>query len=93
MADSSTTLDFTVSDVFKQRVRTVEDVSPEYTTAELVQELIDQLNMPKNDPMGRSYSYRARLQREARHLHPNERIGDAIESGDWLVLQPNVDAA
>jgi hypothetical protein len=90
---SSTTLDLMVSDPSRQKVKAVEDVSPDYTAAELVQGLLDELGMPRNDAEGRSYSYNALLRREARHLGANERIGDAVQSGDWLVLQPNVDAA
>ncbi|MEJ2719738.1 MAG: hypothetical protein P8181_01175 [bacterium] len=93
MSQSSATLDFTVSDPSRQKVKTVEDVSPDYTAAELVQGLLEELRMPTHDAEGRSYSYHALLRREARHLGANERIGDALQSGDWLVLQPNVDAA
>jgi hypothetical protein len=89
---NTATLELTVSDVTRQKVREVEGVSTEATAAELVQALIDDLNMPRNDPAGRSLTYRALHRREARHLMPNERIGDSVKSGDWLVLQPNVDA-
>ena len=85
-------LELKVSDVSQQRVRTVEDVSQEATAAELVQSLIEDLNLPRNDRMGRSLSYRAMLRREGRHLGASERVGDAVESGDWVVLQPNIDA-
>jgi hypothetical protein len=37
-------------------------------------------------------SYQARLEREGRHLNAAERIGDALERGDKLTLQPNIDA-
>jgi hypothetical protein len=90
---SSTTLDLVVSDPSRQKIKTVEDVSPDYTTAELVQGLIDELSLPRNSPDGHAYGYQALLRREARHLGANERIGDAVESGDWLVLQPEVHAA
>ncbi len=92
MSYEAATLELTVSDVSRQKVRSVEDVSPESSAAELVQNLIDDLALPRNDAEGRSLSYRAMLRREARHLHGTERVGDAVENGDWLVLQPNVDA-
>jgi hypothetical protein len=66
---------------------------PAYTTvSELVQSLLQKLGLPRNDVSGRPLSYRARLEREARHLNPNERVGDAIKEDDELTLHPNVDA-
>lgn len=92
MSNGAAMLDFVASDVSQQKVRNVEGVSPDTTAAELVQNLIDDLNLSRNDAEGRSLTYRAMLRREARHLHGTERVGDAVENGDWLVLQPNVDA-
>lgn len=93
MASTKTaTLEIKVSDASKQRVRTVEDVSQEATAAELVQSLIDDLSLPRNDRMGRSLSYRAMLRREGRHLNAAERVGDVVQDGDWLVMTPNIDA-
>ncbi len=92
MSANSSTLELTVSDVTRQKVRSVENVSTRATAAELVSAFIDDLNMPRNDPAGRSLTYRALHRREARHLRPDEQLGDSVQSGDWLVLQPNVDA-
>ena len=92
MPRETATIDLTVSDVTRQKVRQVENVSTRATAAEIVQELISELNLPRNDPAGRSLSYRALHRREARHLRPNERIGDSLQSGDFLTLLPNVDA-
>ena len=92
MAYDAATLELTVSDVSRQKVRSVEDVSPDTTAAELVQNLIDDLNLSRNDTEGRSLTYRAMLRREGRHLHGSERIGDALETGDWVTLTPDVDA-
>ena len=90
---SNALLDLVISDPSRQKVKTVEDVSPDYTAAELVQGLLDELSLPRHSPDGHAYSYQALLRREARHLGANERIGDACESGDWVVLAPEVNAA
>ncbi|UCH83226.1 MAG: hypothetical protein JSW50_12285 [Candidatus Latescibacterota bacterium] len=90
---SNTLLDLVVSDTSRQRVKSIEEVSPDYTAAELVQGLLQELGLATHDHSGRSYSYHAFNRREARHLGANERIGDACETGDWLVLQPEVNAA
>lgn len=92
MSAETATLELTVSDVTRQKSRRVDNVSPDTTASELVQGLIDSLNLPRNDKVGRSLSYAALLRREARHLGATERVGDNLQSGDWLVLQPRVDA-
>jgi hypothetical protein len=92
MTANTTTLELTVSDVTRQKVRTLEDVSTRATAAELVEAFISDLNMPRNDPAGRSLTYRALHRREARHLHPTEQLGDSVQPGDWITIQPNVDA-
>lgn len=92
MSRGTTTIDLTVSDVTGQKVRTVENVPPSATAAEIVDELIAELNLPRLNPSGNSLSYRALHRREARHLRPHERIGDSVRPGDRLVLHPTVEA-
>ena len=81
-----------VSDVSQQKVAQVDGVPSEATVGEIVQRLLDELSLPQNDPDGRSLSYHAVLGREGRHVHPNERVGEALRPGDSLVLQANIDA-
>jgi hypothetical protein len=82
----------TVSDVSGQKVFRVPQAPPDATVGELVQSLLSQMNLPANDPNGQPLSYQARLEREGRHLNAAERVGDALETGDKLMLQPNIDA-
>ena len=92
MTTGAATVGLTVSDVSQQKKRTVEGVSSDATAAELVQGLIDELNLPRNDGSGRSLNYTALLRREARHLGANERVGDHLQTGDHIVLHPRIDA-
>ena len=92
MSHTDTSIALKVSDVSQQKLASVTDVQPGATVGELVQGLLDELSLPQNDPAGRSLTYRALLHRESRHLHASERVGDALETGDSLTLQPNVDA-
>lgn len=85
-------LDLVVSDVSGQKQASVENVRPDATVGELVQSLLTQMNLPPNDPTDRPLTYHALLEREERHLHATERLGDVLESGDRIVLQPNIDA-
>jgi hypothetical protein len=85
-------ISLTVSDVSGQKVFRVPKAPPQATVGELVQGLLSQMNLPANDPNGQPLAYQARLEREGRHLNAAERVGDALESGDNLMLQPNIDA-
>lgn len=88
----TTVIDLTVSDVSGQKMKKVNNVPFGSTVGELIQELSLQMKLPQNDVGGRPLKYQARLDREARHLQPHEVVGDALQSGDTVTLQPNVDA-
>lgn len=81
-----------VMDVSGQKKADVRDVPQDATVGELLQGLLSQMNLPQNDAGGRPLTYHARLEREGRHLLASERVGDALQTGDELVLQPNIDA-
>ena len=84
--------EFEVSDVTGQKVLNVTNVSSDATVGELIDGLIDRMRLPANDAGGRPLAYHARLDREGRHVHGAERVADAIQPGDRIVLQPNIDA-
>jgi len=81
-----------VSDVSGQKGMTVSDVPTEASVGELVEQLLAEMQLTREDVSGRPLTYHARLEREGRHLHGSERVGDALQTGDRLVLQPNIDA-
>jgi hypothetical protein len=81
-----------VRDVSQQKMLEVDDVPEESTVGELVQGLLDEMRLPRTDVDGRSLTYHALLEREARHVHASERVGEALQPGDALTLQPNIDA-
>lgn len=85
-------ISLTVSDATGQKVYRVPKAPPEATVGELVQSLLSQMHLPANDPDGNPLAYQARLEREGRHLNAAERVGDALETGDKLMLHPNIDA-
>ncbi len=86
-------LSLQVSDVSGQKVANVSEISSEGTVGELIDGLLSQMSLPVNDVAGRPLNYHARLERDGgRHLNASERIGDVLETGDKLVLQPNIDA-
>ncbi len=81
-----------VSDVSGQKRMTVDEVTEGSTVGQLVERFLEEMDLMREDGDGRPLSYHARLEREGRHLHAAERAGDALQSGDHLVLQPNIDA-
>ena len=81
-----------VSDVSGQKRMTVDEFGAGATVGQLVEQLLAELDLRREDSEGRPLTYHARLEREGRHLHASERVGDALRTGDRLVLQPNIDA-
>lgn len=92
MSSIAETITLTVSDVSEQKVKNVKEVPTEASVGELVLGLLGSLRLPVSDVSGRPVTYHARLEREGRHLHATELVGDALESGDRVVLQPDVNA-
>lgn len=91
-AAAATVGPITVEDVSGQNRRRISDVPSDAQVSEIVQRLLSDMQLPGSDAEGRPLTYTARLEREARHLGANERIGDALEPGDNLRLLPNIDA-
>jgi hypothetical protein len=91
-AAAAMTLALTVSDVSGQKKVKASAVPKRATVSELVHGLLARMRLPRNDVGGRPLTYRARLEREGRHLHPHEQIGEVLRDEDELVLQPNIDA-
>ena len=81
-----------VSDVSRQKMARIRSVPPTATVGELVHGVLGELRLPQTDSQGHTLSYHALLEREARHVHAGERVGDALQPGDHLTLQPNIDA-
>ena len=86
------TIELSASDVSGQKTATVSEVPPDSTVGELIQGLLAQMRLPRNDVEGRPLVYQARLEREGRHLNNAEMVGDALVQEDHVVLQPNIDA-
>jgi hypothetical protein len=83
---------FEVSDVTGQKVMAVSGLPTDATIAEVVGNMLSVMGLPASDTGGRPLTYHARSDREGRHLLGTERVADAVQPGDRLVLQPNVDA-
>jgi hypothetical protein len=80
------------SDVTGQNTYEVPDVTPEGRVGDLVRSLLGRMGLVERDPYGKPIEYRARLEREGRHLHGSERVGDALRADDEIVLTPRIQA-
>jgi hypothetical protein len=89
---SEKTVNLRASDVSGQKEFTVSKVPRDSTVGELVNSLLAKMDLVLQDAAGRSLNYRARLDREGRHLNGSELVGDALESDDHIVLQPTINA-
>jgi hypothetical protein len=81
-----------VSDVSSQKMANVRDIPEDSTVGELVRGLLAELDLPQNDVEGRPLTYGVRRQRDGQYLHAAERIGEALRTGDSIMLQPSIDA-
>ncbi|MBK8060495.1 MAG: hypothetical protein IPK33_22170 [Gemmatimonadetes bacterium] len=81
-----------VTDVSGQKTARVNDIPSDVSVGEVIDQLLADLALTRTDSSGRPLTYHARLEREGRHLHASERVGDSLVDGDRLVLQPNIDA-
>ncbi len=86
------TMALRVSDMSGQRSVRAPAVPTSFTIGELVQRLIAKMGLARNDSAGRPLDYHALLDREGRHLHGAELVGDALLEEDEIVLTPNIDA-
>ncbi len=80
------------TDVTGQKVVDVDRVPTDSTVGELIEGLIPRMSLPRFDSGGRPLTYHALLDREARHLHASEVVGEALVPNDRLVLQPDIAA-
>ena len=85
-------LDLVARDISGQHKFAVKRFTPNATVGELVKKLVSTMGLDTQDSEGRSHSYRAFLDREARHLNGSELVGDALSPADEIVLQPDISA-
>jgi hypothetical protein len=85
-------LDISAADVTGQNVFNVNALDREMTVGELLEGLVPRMNLPRLGNGGRPLAYHARLEREGRHLHATEVVGDALQPSDRIMLQPTIEA-
>jgi len=84
------TISLTASDVTGQKQVTVRDVPVTYSVGEMIDGLLPRMQLQHRDRAGQLVQYDARLDREARHLHRSELVGDALQTDDHLTMHPRI---
>ena len=87
-----TTVTLEASDVSGQKVARVRGVSTDSTVGELVNGLLGEMSLPRTSSEGRPLTYHALLEREGRHMHNSEVLGEVVRDHDRVVLQPSIEA-
>jgi hypothetical protein len=73
-------------DISGQRIVNIPSIPFDATIGELTRGLLSKMQLPDN------ITYQVHLERESRHLNASERVSDALQTGDRVVLQPSIDA-
>ena len=89
---NTATIALRASDVSGQRAVRASAIPGDSTISEVLSELLAKMGLARHDASGRPLRYRARLEREGRHLDGHERVSEALKPEDHVVLTPNVDA-
>ena len=89
---AATTIDLTAQDATGQHRVKVRGVPIEATVREVMASLLEKMGLVQKDASGKPLEYRALRDSEGRHLVDSEIVGDALEPGDNLVLQPRINA-
>jgi hypothetical protein len=80
------------SDVTGQKTMRVSSVPRGATIGELVRGLLARMGLVQSDARGQALAYRARLEREGRHLNESELVDDALRPDDRITLHPHINA-
>ena len=91
IAVSTKPLTVSVTDVSGQKLFRARDISPDSTVGELITSLPSRMGLVDR-ANGQPIAYTARLEREGRQLNASERVCDALQENDRLVLAPSIDA-
>ena len=85
-------LNLTARDASGQRRFAVRDVRADTTVQSFIHGLTPRMGLPVEDSTGMPQAFHAFLERDGRHLHSSETIGEALRNEDEIVLHPDVQA-
>lgn len=86
--DKSEKITLHLQDATGQREFVAQGVPKGASWGETLKSIVANMDLPKNTPAG----WQGKLEREGRHLHSSEIVGESLLDGDRIVLQPETDA-
>lgn len=89
-ATAPTTVDLFAQDMSGQKKFRLSQVPTQASVGEVVRGALARMGLGRQDAQGRELEYRARL--DGRQLHNSELVGDALRTGDELVLSRRINA-
>ena len=92
MSVATRTMSFEVRDVSGQRSATVNDCPLDASVGEIIPELLSLMSLPANDLSGGPVSHSLRRDSDGAILHDGDVVGEVVQPGGRVVLQPSVDA-
>lgn len=93
MSTSATdSLNLVARDVTGQRTFKVNHFSAEMTVSDLIRDVVPRMGLVSPGAPRELAVFRAFLERESRHLHGGERVGDSLREADEITLQPDIQA-
>jgi hypothetical protein len=91
MCVATKTMRFSVRDISGQRSATVDDCPEDASIGEIIPALLGLMSIPQHDESG-PVSHSLRRDSDGAILHDSDVVGDVLEPGSRLVLQPSIDA-
>ena len=89
--ENSNTISLHIQDMSGQREFVAKNIPRDAYWGETMGKILSNMQLPQNTPSSGN-TWTGRLEREGRHLHTSEIIGDAMINEDHIVLQPEVNA-
>ena len=92
MVKLSSSINLTASDVTGQKHVRLHQVPTHTSVREFTEGLLPRMRLHQLDHNGNPVHYEVRLEREARHVHGAEIVGEALQDADHIILHPRISA-
>ena len=90
MAQLATLKNISAADTTGQKFVRLSELPTTFTIGEMTDGLLPRMRLHQVDHQGNPVRYQVHLDRESRHLHSSELVGEALQEDDHVVLHPRV---
>jgi hypothetical protein len=92
MSTATKTISFEVRDVSGQKSHVVNDCPEDASVSEVIPALLALMSLPQNDLGGGPITHSLRRDSDGTLLHDGDVVGEVVQPGGTLTLQPSIDA-